>query len=159
MMRAGLSHRRVIIIGRGQAGLGVAAAFIRKGLHSSEFLYPRQIPTNDALIVGGGNGGVQLARELVVSRSVTLAVRTPRRHGPVSHYPRSSRFWRLFASGDDWLPDQATARSPQRTMTGLPGLVVAGMTRYGGTDAIAGIWRDQHHRPARHRPSVRKQEP
>lgn len=176
-----------------------ASAFRVTGvlLHSSEYLYPHQIPTSDVLIVGGGNSGVQLARELAASHSVTLAVRTPRRHGPLSHYPRSRRSRRLFPSGaepelvfgdsyeelraagvtisravvsasknsvtfadgsstapgsmilatgfdsgDDWLPDQARTRSPQRTMTGLPGLFVAGMPRYGGNDTIAGISRD-----------------
>jgi hypothetical protein len=44
-------------------------------LHSSEYLYPGQIPAGDVLIVGGGNSGVQLARELSASHAVTLSTR------------------------------------------------------------------------------------
>lgn len=64
-------------------------------LHSSEYLYPLQIPTDDVLIVGGGNSGVQLARELAPSHAVTLAVRTARRHQQASRYLRRQ----LFARG------------------------------------------------------------
>ncbi|WP_249353877.1 NAD(P)-binding domain-containing protein [Microbacterium sp. 2FI] len=56
-------------------------------LHSSEYLYPRQILSGDVLIVGGGNSGVQLARELNASHRVTLATRTPRRRRPGKSYP------------------------------------------------------------------------
>lgn len=59
-------------------------------LHSSEYLYPRQIPSPDVLIVGGGNSGVQLARELSASHTVTLATRTPRRHRPGTSYPAAA---------------------------------------------------------------------
>ena len=59
-------------------------------LHSSQYLYPRQIPPGDVLIVGGGNSGVQLARELSASRAVTLATRTPRRHRPGISYPTAA---------------------------------------------------------------------
>lgn len=164
-------------------------------LHSSEYLYPRQIPTNDVLIVGGGNSGVELARELAPSHAVTLAVRTARRHKPASRYLRRQLFARGsrpepvfgdnyeqlrdvgvsirpavakagrnavtfidgtvatpgsvilatgFDPGDDWLPDDARTVPPQRTMTGLPGMFVAGIPQYGGggSDTIAGVFRD-----------------
>lgn len=164
-------------------------------LHSSEYLYPRQISTNDVLIVGGGNSGVQLARELAPSHAVTLAVRTARRHQPATRYPRRQLLGRGsrsepvfgdsyeqlrdagvricpavakagkstvtfvdgtvatpssvilatgFVPGDDWLPDSARIDPPQRAMTGIPGLFVAGIPQYGGrgSDTIAGVWRD-----------------
>ncbi|MFV0317079.1 MAG: hypothetical protein ACK5O2_08980 [Microthrixaceae bacterium] len=38
------------------------------------------------LIIGGGNSGVELARELTASHTVTLAVQTPRRPRPVASY-------------------------------------------------------------------------
>ncbi len=49
-----------------------------------------------------------------------------------------------FDPGDDWLPDDARTDSPQRTMTGLPGLFVAGIPQYGGggSDTISGVRRD-----------------
>tara|TARA_R110002020_G_scaffold3242_7_gene14726 strand:+ start:1996 stop:3438 length:1443 start_codon:yes stop_codon:yes gene_type:complete len=56
-------------------------------LHSESYQYPRQIPTQDVLIVGGGNSGVQIARELAASHSVTLAVRTPRTSRSIASYP------------------------------------------------------------------------
>jgi len=59
-------------------------------LHSSQYLYPRQIPPGDVLVVGGGNSGVQLARELSASHTVTLATRTPRRHRPGRSYPTAA---------------------------------------------------------------------
>ena len=164
-------------------------------LHSSEYLYPRQVLTSDVLIVGGGNSGVQLARELAPSHAVTLAVRTPRRHQPAARYlrrqflargprpepvfedsyeqlrdagvricpavakagkssvtfvdgtvttPSSVILATGFDPGDDWLPDSARIDPPQRAMTGIPGLFVAGIPQYGGrgSDTIAGVWRD-----------------
>ena len=59
-------------------------------LHSSEYLDPRQIPSGDVLIVGGGNSGVQLARELSASHTVTLSTRTPRRHRHGLSYPTAA---------------------------------------------------------------------
>ncbi|GLJ80170.1 NAD(P)-binding domain-containing protein [Microbacterium imperiale] len=169
-------------------------------LHSRDYLYPRQIPTSDVLIVGGGNSGVQLARELSASHRVTLAVRTPRRLRPTAGYAaaagesvswlsRERRAEPVFGDsyeqlrragvtlrpavtaaagttvsfadssqaqpgsvilatgylpGDGWLPDAARKGTSRRTLTGMPGLFVAGMPRYGGrgADTIAGVWRD-----------------
>lgn len=59
-------------------------------LHSSEYLYPRQIPDGELLIVGGGNSGVQIARELCESHRVTLAVRSNRARRSIGRYPRSA---------------------------------------------------------------------
>ncbi|ODU04692.1 MAG: pyridine nucleotide-disulfide oxidoreductase [Pseudonocardia sp. SCN 72-86] len=56
-------------------------------IHSSDYHFPRQVPAGDVLIVGGGNSGCELARELAGSHTVTLATRTPRRHRPVARYP------------------------------------------------------------------------
>ena len=46
--------------------------------------------------------------------------------------------------GDDWLPEPARVDRPRRTLTGLPGLFVAGMPQYGGrgSDTLAGVWKD-----------------
>lgn len=59
-------------------------------LHSSDYHYPRQIPSGSVLIVGGGNSGLQIARELSASHTVTLAVRTPRRRRPTKSYRASA---------------------------------------------------------------------
>ena len=169
-------------------------------LHSSEYLYPKQIPVGDVLIVGGGNSGVQLARELSASHTVTLSVRTRRQHRPAMSYPaaagervplfsrerrpepifgdsyeqlrrvgvtiaaavqdaagagvtfadgtqaspRSVILATGYTPGDDWLPEPARVDRPRRTLTGLPGLFVAGMPQHGcrGSDTLAGVWKD-----------------
>lgn len=44
-------------------------------LHSSQYLYPAQIPPGRVLIVGGGYSGVEIAEELASSHDVTLSTR------------------------------------------------------------------------------------
>lgn len=68
-------------------------------LHSSQYLYPRQIPPGAVLIVGGGNAGVQLARELSASHAVTLSVRTSRRSGLRSRYIAAAGWREGWLSG------------------------------------------------------------
>lgn len=69
-------------------------------LHSSRYEYPRQIATEDVLIVGGGNSGVLLARELAASRSVTLSVRTPRRNRSLHSYANHAGEYEMWISGE-----------------------------------------------------------
>jgi putative flavoprotein involved in K+ transport len=69
-------------------------------IHTSGYQYPRQIPTGDVLIVGGGNSGVQIARELAGSHTVTLAVRTRRPHRPLASYPSTAGRPRPLFGGD-----------------------------------------------------------
>ena len=169
-------------------------------LHSSQYQFPRQIPAGDVLIVGGGNAGVQLARELNASHDVTLAVRTPRPRRRLSSFPAASHqrtgpfrrkprreplFTETYAHlqrdgvsvvpgvsgahgeavtltdgtlltptsmilatgwfpGDDWLPPDARHITAPRTQTAVPGLFVAGMSRYSGpgADTLHGVWAD-----------------
>ena len=169
-------------------------------LHSSSYLYPRQIPDSDVVIVGGGNSGVQLAQELAASHKVTLAVRSPRPQRPTNKYrwaggesvtllsrrrkpepvfgigysqlnrvgvtirpavtdavgdtvhfadgttatPDSVILATGFTPADEWLPDEARSSRPRHTLTGLPGLFVAGMPQYSrrGVDTLTGVWRD-----------------
>lgn len=69
-------------------------------IHSSSYHYPRQIPTQDVLIVGGGNSGLQIARELAASHTVTLAVRTRRGHRPLASYASAAGQRRPLFGGD-----------------------------------------------------------
>ena len=58
--------------------------------------------------------------------------------------PRSVILATGYTPGDDWLPEPARVDRPRRTLTGLPGLFVAGMPQYGGrgSDTLAGVWKD-----------------
>lgn len=60
-------------------------------MHSGDYRYPRQIPPGDVLIVGGGNSGVQIARDLLGSHTVTLSVRAHRGHLPLAAFPAEGR--------------------------------------------------------------------
>ncbi len=53
-----------------------------QSLHSDSYTHPKQLPDGSVLIVGAGNTGRQLARELAGSHEVTLAVGTPQRELP-----------------------------------------------------------------------------
>lgn len=69
-------------------------------IHSSSYQYPRQIPTPDVLVIGGGNSGLQIARELAASHTVTMAVRTRRSHRPLASYPLAAGGRRPLFGGD-----------------------------------------------------------
>ncbi len=53
-----------------------------QNLHSDSYTHPKQLPDGSVLIVGAGNTGRQLARELAASHEVTLAVGAPQRELP-----------------------------------------------------------------------------
>lgn len=53
-----------------------------QNLHSDSYTHPKQLPDGSVLIVGAGNTGRQLARELADSHEVTLAVGAPQRELP-----------------------------------------------------------------------------
>lgn len=67
-------------------------------LHSYEYTNPGDIPTEDVLVVGGGNSGAQLAFELADRHRVTLAS-----SGPLWFLPKKilgvSLYWWLYATG------------------------------------------------------------
>lgn len=46
-------------------------------LHSSDYRSPESLPDGPALVVGGGNSGVQIAAELAASRPVTISLGKP----------------------------------------------------------------------------------
>ena len=53
-----------------------------QNLHSDSYTHPKQLPDGSVLIVGAGNTGRQLARELAPSHQVTLAVGGAQRELP-----------------------------------------------------------------------------
>lgn len=53
-----------------------------QNLHSDSYTHPKQLPDGSVLVVGAGNTGRQLARELAESHEVTLAVGAPQRELP-----------------------------------------------------------------------------
>lgn len=59
-------------------------------MHSSAYRSAADVPLGDVLIVGGGNAGAQIARELSGTHRVTLAVRNPRRYRHVATFPRAA---------------------------------------------------------------------
>lgn len=69
-------------------------------IHTSSYQYPRQIPTRDVLVVGGGNSGLQIAQELAASHTVTLAVRTRRAHRPLASHALAAGGRRPLFGGD-----------------------------------------------------------
>lgn len=58
-------------------------------LHASDYRDPTQLPDGPALVVGGGNSGVQIAAELAVGRPTTLAVGSRHPHLPLRVAGRS----------------------------------------------------------------------
>src|SRR5436305_2039612 len=68
----------VVVIGAGQAGLAIGYFLARAGLrfltHSTGYRHPRDVPEGTALVVGGGNTGFQIAKELAATHAVHLAV-------------------------------------------------------------------------------------
>lgn len=52
-------------------------------LHSDDYREPSQIPAGPVLVVGAGNTGVQIARELASTHKVHLAVGAPQRVLPI----------------------------------------------------------------------------
>lgn len=105
-------------------------------IHTSSYQYPRQIPTRDVLIVGGGNSGMQIARELAASHTVTVAVRTRRAHRPLANYPLAAGGRRpLF--GGDLRPEPVFGDSYERLQQAGVRVVPAATDARGGADTFA----------------------
>jgi putative flavoprotein involved in K+ transport len=62
-------------------------------LHSSEYRNPAALPDGPALVVGGGNSGVQIAAELSATRPTTLAVGSRLPRLPTEIFGRSVFEW------------------------------------------------------------------
>jgi putative flavoprotein involved in K+ transport len=61
--------------------------------HSSTYCNPRDIPAGPVLVVGGGNSGLQIARELAVGHAVTVAEGTRPRALPQRLLGRDLFWW------------------------------------------------------------------
>src|SRR5437764_786723 len=79
-----------VIIGGGQAGLasGLDPRIVQ--LHSSEYRAPSQLREGGVLVVGAGNSGAEIARELARTRPTLLAGK-PVGEIPVRHGSRAAR--------------------------------------------------------------------
>jgi len=109
-------------------------------LHSSQYLYPHQLPPGDVLIVGGGNAGVQLARELSTTHAVTLSVRTARRSRPNSSYTSAVRRREGWFSGQikpEPLFTESYAALERAGVVLAPGVASAGGREVMFTDGTA----------------------
>ncbi len=62
-------------------------------LHSSAYRNPGQLPDGPVLVVGAGNSGLQIARELAASRPVTVAVGTRSPMLPQRVFGRDLFWW------------------------------------------------------------------
>ena len=80
-----------------------------QNLHSDSYTHPKQLPDGSVLIVGAGNTGRQLARELAASHDVTLAVGSRQRELP-------QRF--LGADIFSWLKATGVLRIPAPSAIG-----------------------------------------
>jgi putative flavoprotein involved in K+ transport len=67
-------------------------------LHSSTYRNPSQLPAGPVLVVGAGNSGVQLAREISATHDVTLATGSPLIRLPDRLFGKSIFSW-LEATG------------------------------------------------------------
>ncbi|MGH3746225.1 MAG: flavin-containing monooxygenase, partial [Micromonosporaceae bacterium] len=95
----GMVHARQVVVATGPfqrpyqpaltAGLGDAVFQV----HSSAYLNPEQLPEGPALVVGGGNSGIQIADELSVTRPTTLAVGKSHPYIPKRFAGRSVFWW------------------------------------------------------------------
>ncbi|WP_324653719.1 NAD(P)/FAD-dependent oxidoreductase [Georgenia sp. H159] len=81
-----------------------------QNLHSDSYTHPKQLPDGSVLIIGAGNTGRQLARELAGSHEVTLAVGVPQRELP-------QRF--LGVDIFSWMTATGILRVPARSPVGL----------------------------------------
>src|SRR4051812_18671710 len=62
-------------------------------LHSAQYRAPQSLPAGPALVVGGGNSGLQIAEELLADRPVDLAVGTKERALPQRFLGKDLFWW------------------------------------------------------------------
>ncbi len=138
---------RNVVAATGAFGLPRLPAFAKGtavpglNIHSSEYTHPNQVPPGKVLIVGAGNTGRQLARELSHSHDVTLACGSPVRELPQRFLGLDLFAW-LTRSGLLSLPLPARLRSalaPREVAIGnsledLRGLGIRTVGRVTGSD-------------------------
>lgn len=62
-------------------------------LHSSQYRNADQLPGGPALVVGGGNSGLQIAAELAATHHVTVAIGSPQAYVPQRFLGRDLFWW------------------------------------------------------------------
>jgi putative flavoprotein involved in K+ transport len=120
---------------------GLAADVVQ--LHSSEYRNPSQLPDGPALVVGGGNSGLQIARELAATRPVTVAMGDKAQMLPQTVLGKDVFWWLtktglISRSADSRLARRMRARGELVIGTRLADLRMIGVDFCGRVTAAAG---------------------
>lgn len=75
-------------------------SFAGRIMHSSSYRSPACVLGGSVVIVGGGNSGVQIAKELADHKRVTLAIRSPVKVVPHRVFGRDLQFWLRWSGAD-----------------------------------------------------------
>lgn len=120
---------------------GLAADVVQ--LHSSEYRNPAQLPDGPALVVGGGNSGLQIASEVAATRPVALAVGRKAQMLPQTVLGKDVFWWLtktglLTRSADSGLARRMRARGELVIGTRLADLQARGVDFCGRVTSTAG---------------------
>ncbi|WP_282776455.1 MULTISPECIES: NAD(P)-binding domain-containing protein [unclassified Nocardia] len=129
-------------------------AFGGKLLHASDYRSPSDFTGQHIIVIGAGNSAVQIAAELALTATVTLATRAPVRFVPQRPLGRDVHFW-FRVSGFDRLPIGPHLRTPPtqpvldtgRYRVALAAGKPTARTMFTRLDDDAAVWPDGTHTP------------
>ncbi|QIN78600.1 SidA/IucD/PvdA family monooxygenase [Rubrobacter marinus] len=105
-------------------------------IHSSEYRNPEALPPGAALVVGAGNSGVHIARELSRSRKVYLSVGRKVPYAPQRFLGRDLNWWMHKIGVMDVSVDSRIGRWMSRTEVPLIGVKVSRFRREHGIEVL-----------------------
>lgn len=111
-------------------------------VHSTGYRNPSQLPDGPVLVVGAGNSGIQIARELATTREVTLASGRPLLHLPDRILGRSIFEWLERTGALDIPVSSFLGRRASRHET-LIGVTPARLARVHGVRVVPRIMRTE----------------